>query len=129
MSKTAAKPAEQVRVVKGMDPRSMLTHPVYVKAFVGQRELTFLVDTGCDRSILPKKLVGGARIKPADCHLYAANGTSITVLGEVVLGIRLGTEIIFTRLIVSKNIAEPLLGSDWLRCNQITWDFKRDLLM
>jgi len=78
MNKTATKPTEQVRVVKGIDPRSMLSHPVYIKAFVGQKELTFLVDTGCDRSIMPKKLVGGVRIEPADCHLYAANGTSIT---------------------------------------------------
>jgi len=92
MNKAAAKPAEQVRVVKGIDARSMLNHPVYIMAFVGQRELTFLVDTGCDRLIMPKKLVGGVRIEPADCHWYAANGTSITVCGEVVLGIRLGTE-------------------------------------
>jgi len=45
-----------------------------------------------------------------------------------VIDIRLGNEIIPTRFIVSNNVAEPMLGSDWLRNNEITWDFCNDSL-
>jgi len=44
-------------------------------------------------------------------------------MGEVILDIRLGNEIIPTRFTVSNNVAEPMLGSDWLRKNDITWYF------
>jgi len=74
-------------------------------------------------------LIGQARLEPADCRLYAANGTSITVMGEVVLDIRLGVEVIPTRFIVSNNVTEPMLGIDWLRLNRATWNFEQDWLV
>jgi len=123
-----AKPAEQAHIVKSEDARSMIDHPVYIKAFFKRKELTFLVDTGCDRSIMPRKLIPHAPLWSADCRLYAANGTPISVMGEVMLDIRLCNEIIPTRFIVSNNVAEPMLGSDWLRKNEITWDFCNDSL-
>jgi len=88
--------------VKNTDPRSMLDHPVYLKAYVGRKELTFLVDTGCDRSIMPSRMVGSARLDPAECRLYAANETTISVL--VMLDLRVGNEIMPTRFMLSNSI-------------------------
>jgi len=31
--------------------------------------------------------------------------------------------------VVSDNITEPMLGVEWLRCNQMTWDFAKDILI
>jgi len=77
---------------------------------------------------MPRKLLGKELLEEVDCKLYAANGTSITVIGEVMLKLHLGGEILPTRFIVSNNVAEPILGIEWLRSNSLTWDFRQDLL-
>jgi len=82
--------------------------------------VSFLVDTGCERSVTPKRLVGDSRIKQAECRWFAANGTVIKVLGEATMDIKIGELIIPTRFVVSDNITEPMLGVEWLRCNQMT---------
>jgi len=70
-------PAENVRVVKGQESRQMRDHPVYLDAHLWKRRVNFLVDTGCERSVMPKRLIGDARLEPAECRLFAANGTVI----------------------------------------------------
>jgi len=96
----------------------MKDHPVYLRAHLGKREVEFLVDTGCERSVTPRNLTGDAVLEPADCRLFAANGTAINVVGEVSMNIRIGDLILFTRFVVSDNITEPMLGVEWLRCNR-----------
>jgi len=123
------KPAENVRGVKGPDTRQMKDHPVYLKAYLGKRVVNFLVDTGCERSVTPRRLIGDATLEPAECRLFAANGTVINVVGEVTINIRIGDLILPTRFVVSDNITEPMLGVEWLRCNRMVWDFARDILL
>jgi len=65
------KPAEDVRGVKGPDTRQMKDHPVYLKAYLGKRLVDFLVDTGCERSVTPRRLTGDAILEPAECRLFA----------------------------------------------------------
>jgi len=57
------------------------------------------------------------------------NGTVINVIGKVTMDIRIGELILPTRFVVSDNITEPILGVEWLRCNQMTWDFAQDILI
>jgi len=78
---------------------------------------------------MPKKLIGDARLEPAECRLFAANGTVINVLGEVMMNIQIGDLVLPTRFVVSDNITEPMLGIEWLRCNQMTWNFAKDILI
>jgi len=110
-------PAENVRGigVRGPDVRQMKDHPVYLKAYLGKREVDFLVDTGCEHSVTPRRLIGDAILEPADCRLFAANGMVINVVGEVSVNIRIGDLILPTRFVLSDNITEPMLGVDWLR--------------
>jgi len=63
-------PAENVRVigVRRPDVRQMKDHPVYLKAYLAKREVDFLVDTGCERSVTPRRLIGDAILKTADCR-------------------------------------------------------------
>jgi len=103
----------------------MRDHPVYLDAYLGKRRVNFLVDTGCERSVTPKRLIGDAGLELAECRLFAANGTVINVLGEVMLNTQIGELVLPTRFVVSDNIPEPMLGVEWLRCNQMTWDFAK----
>jgi len=51
------------------------------------------------------------------------------VLGEVTMNIQIGDLVLPTRFVVSDNITEPMLGVEWLRCNQMTWDFAKYILI
>jgi len=124
-----ATPAENVRGIKRPDTRQMKDHPVYLKAWLGKRGVKFLIDTGCERSVTPRKFIGDSRLEPADCRLFAASGTVINVVGEVVMNVKIGELVLPTRFVVSDNIAEPMLGVDWLRSNRMIWDFAKDILL
>jgi len=45
------------------------------------------------------------------------------------MDIRIGELVLPTRFLVFGNITEPMLGVEWLRCNQMTWDFAQDILI
>ena len=38
---------------------------------------SFLLDTGCERSLIPASFVPGYNLLPKDCNVVAANGTRI----------------------------------------------------
>jgi len=61
--------------------------------------------------------------------LFAANDTVNNVLGEVTMNIKIGDLVLPTRFVVSDNISEPMLGVEWLRCNQMTGSFAKDILI
>jgi len=66
-------------------------------------------------------------LEPADCRLFAANGTTINVISEKTLDVHVGDLTIPTRFVVSSNVTEPMLGVNWLRSNRVIWDFAKDL--
>jgi len=68
-------------------------------------------------------------MEPAGCRLFAANETTINVVGEIILIVHVGDLTIPTRFVVSDNVTEPMLGVNWLKRNRIIWDFAKDLLI
>ena len=60
------------------------------------------------------RLLDGQQLRPSDCMLSAANGTSLTVRGEVDVDVMVGSTKVSTRFIVTDNVIEPILGIDWL---------------
>ena len=42
-----------------------------------------LLDTGCDTSVVSRRVIPGLQLKQTTQKLYAANGTEIALLGEV----------------------------------------------
>jgi len=121
--------AENVRGIQGPNTRQMKDLPVYLKAYLGTRAVSFLVDTGCERSVAPRKLTSDEILKPAECRSFAANGTVINVVGEVTMNILIGDLILPTPFVVSDSVTEPMLGVEWLRCNRMIWDFTKNILL
>jgi len=106
----------------------MKVHPVYIRAQIGKYMTVCLVDTGCEKCVLPARLIDTVSLQPADCRLFAANGTTINVIGEKTLDVHVGDLTIPTRFLVSSNVTEPMLEVNWLRANRIVLDFAKDVL-
>jgi len=66
---------------------------------------------------------------PPVVNFFAANGTTINVVGEIFINVHIGDLTIPTRFVLSDNVTEPMLGVNWLRRNRIVWDFSKDLLI
>ena len=88
-----------------------------------------LVDTGCDRSIIPRRMTFGCDVQESSLALYAANGTRMDVTGETEMEIRIGSVSVFSRFVVTDNVMDPILGIDWLRANVDSWSFMDDAVI
>jgi len=69
--------------------------------------------------MITRKFIDEATMEPAGCRLFAANGTTINIIGEIVLNVHAGVLTIPTRFVVSDNITEPMLGVNWRWRNRI----------
>jgi len=95
----------------------------YLKIFVAGRDSVCLLDTGCDRSMLPRRFVPHTPLSFTDVKVYAANGTTIPVLGTVTVNFEVAEVPVYCRFLVSNAVDEPVLGIDWLEANDCAWDF------
>ena len=67
-----------------------------------------LVDTGCDKSVIPR-----AKLRETSLQLFAANGTDIKVLGAVRFNFRVIGMPLYADLVqVSDEVDEFILGFD-----------------
>jgi len=73
-----------------------------------------LLDTGCDHSIIPRKLVPTAILEPAPVDVTAANGSAINVLGHMTINFSIQAKPLQTDLLVADDVDEFMLGFDWL---------------
>ncbi len=88
-----------------------------------------LLDTGCDHSMIPQKLVREATLIPVDdVEVKAANGTSIEILGSMRVAFEIQGHPFSANLLVSEDISEFMLGFDWLKLNEAEWNFARKTL-
>ena len=76
------KPPQHPKVSQVGD-NDVTTHAVYLPATLGKIKLNCLLDSGCDVTSMPAKLVGHCKLRSVDKILYAANGTQIKVEGEL----------------------------------------------
>jgi len=107
----------------------MKKHPVYIRVQIGKHMTVCLVDTGSEKFVLPGRLIDTTLLEPAEYRLFAANGTTINVIGEKTLNVHVGDLSILTRFVISSNVTEPMLGVNWLKSNRVIWDFAKDLLL
>lgn len=89
---------------------------------------SYLVDTGADVSVLPLSS-NSSDIKPTATKLYAANGSSIKVLGErrVCLDFGLPRKFYWTFLIA--DVTSPIIGADFLRFYDLLIDLRQNRLI
>jgi len=99
---------------------------VYLRMRLCGRNVTCLINSGCQSSIVPYDLINckrTLRMEPMKRRFFVANETPIDVIGQVGLPLRLDNQLVETVAFVSRDVSELMLGSDWLRQHNCVWDF------
>jgi transposase InsO family protein len=91
-------------------------------------KLQCLIDSGCERSCIPRRIVPRAILKPTTLTLTAANNSDIPVLGSIRLKFKVDNMPLYADFLVSEHIDEPILSYEWLVENQCQWDFTNAIL-
>ena len=104
-------------------------HKVYLKMRAAGAERRFLLDSGCDTTIVPLDFVRNLPIRSTRKTVCAANGTTIDLAGEVNIQLELGSLRIPTTALVSEYVSEGMIGYDWLQENDCYWGFRVGQIM
>ena len=94
---------------------------VYMEIDVCGKRCPCLLDTGCEKSIMPRRLVPTAHLHQADNTIKAANGSEIPILGSMRLAFTLAGMPLYADFLVTDSIDEVMLGVDWLAANDCVW--------
>ncbi|XP_071444855.1 uncharacterized protein [Hetaerina americana] len=104
------------------DARCPQPRRLYVVDSVTKTE--FLVDTGSDLCVYPRKLVKG-RQPLSTYQLFAANGTVIKTYGWLDLALNLGLKRDFRWRFVVADVDRPIIGVDFLSFYSLLVDVRR----
>ena len=86
----------------------------------------FLVDSGADLSVYPKRLVRGP-LKRTKFDLCAANGTIIPTFGSTAITLDLGLRRDFSWNFVIAQISKPIIGADFISHYGLLIDLENNL--
>ena len=78
----------------------------------GSHSVPCLIDTGCELSFAPLKLVKDVQLSPTDRRVFAANGSDIRILGAERLQFRLNGLVTQAHVLVTEDVKEAMLGID-----------------
>ncbi|CAB0012170.1 unnamed protein product, partial [Nesidiocoris tenuis] len=100
--------------------------PLFTRVRVNGVEIFFECDTGCARTLIPSfvfnKFFQNEKLSPVTTNLVAANGQSLTILGEITVSVTCRDKCIKLSLIVAgKELKRSLLGRDWLAELKPNW--------
>ena len=100
------------------------------RLFVTDRvsKLRFLIDTGSDLCVFPRRLAPGRRERTS-YDLFAANGTPIPTYGWYTLTLNLGLRRDFTWRFVVANVQLPIIGADFLANFSLLVDCRNNRLL
>ena len=96
---------------------------VYLPTKIGGKSYGVLLDTGCEITVIPAKLAKRRQLQQTSRSLIAANGTQIPILGWTTIKAYVGSAPVIISGLVSEHVTEVMLGIDWLRENEVQWDF------
>jgi len=102
---------------------------VYLRFVIGKKRGSCLLDTGCETSVIGRRLVPDLVLQPTSQRLYAANGTDIPLLGEATISFRLQDVPATAKVAVAESLGDLILRIDWMIANNCRWDFGRGLTM
>jgi len=106
----------------------MSDYETYIEIDVNGVKIPVLLDTGCDRVLVPRRVVPDADLSPTTVELFAANGSRIDVLGIMRLRFTINHRIMYVDALVSNDIAETIFGFQFLRKYDCKWHFTKNLL-
>ncbi|XP_045453892.1 uncharacterized protein K02A2.6-like [Melitaea cinxia] len=89
--------------------------------------ISFLVDTGANISVLPRKKTHFTT--PLPFKLYAANNTTISTYGEKTLELDLSLRRPYKWKFIVADVSKPILGADFLKHHQLIVDLKNKKLI
>lgn len=92
-----------------------------------ESRLTFLIDTGANVSVIPRKK--GTPMKPLPFNLYAANNTTIHTYGEKTLELNLNLRRPFKWRFIIADVSKPIIGADFLCYHGLLVDMKNRRLV
>jgi len=82
-----------------------------------------LLDSGCERSVVPAGLASESKLAPSQYTLFAANKASLDVIGDTVIPFVIDGHAFEADVSVCDKVVDFLLGSDWLEKQGAQWDF------
>ena len=100
----------------------------YLRMRINGHWVSCLVDSGCELTLLPARLVNPNQIEETRTKVRAANGTAIPVLGTTCVRGKIGSDKVNIRGLVSDQVAEPMLSIEWLKEHKAVWDFDEGTL-
>jgi len=100
-----------------------ISRPSYLEVELKGINHMCLLDSGCEQTVVPAKLVKGLRLRSTPKQLYAANGTKIPVKGEVTLPLTLNGLNLHACALASNEVNEIMLGLDWMSTHNVCWNF------
>jgi len=124
--KTSAPDKAKACPVMSGQTRAFQRPSTYLDATIKGRPIQCLLDTGSDLTLAPYEFVKKhkCKLRPTMLKaLQAANGTDIIIEGETVIPLHVAGRRVNTTALVSKDLAETILGIDWLQEHQCEWDF------
>ena len=98
---------------------------------IENRNVEWLVDTGCTTTLLSKKIFERMHpdeqpeLSPYRGTLISADGSTIKVLGQAEFNVQIGTKAVQHSIIVAEITNEGLLGMDFLQSHGMILDFAR----
>lgn len=93
-----------------------------------ETQITFLIDSGADISVLPSQYAANKN-KSTTKFLLAANGTRIATYGEKILLITLGLKRSFTWRFTIADVDSAIIGADFLFNFNLLIDIKNQRLV
>ena len=96
---------------------------MYIDIVTKGKKTQALLDTGCDRSVCPRRLCRNAKLVPVTTELCLANGARLEVFGATRLHFEINGRKMFADVLVSDGVDELFLGYDWLVRNNCAWLF------
>ena len=82
-----------------------------------------LMDTGCEATLVPESIARQAnlQVSPTNIVLYAANDSSVTIVGACQINLYLDGICYPSSVLVSPDLSETLIGLEWMRHHRVVW--------
>jgi len=101
---------------------------VYLPVTIRGKRTLALLDTGCETSVVGRRLVPDANLEPTSNRLFAANRTVIPLLGQLDVNFTVNGHRISTKVVVSEAVHVLILGIELLTSHKCRWEFGRGMI-